>query len=151
MQIRSAIVVFSAFPVLAAFGCHPDDEPAYELDGVPVEIDGDGPTEEEMTLTVETYRMQVALEFGISPAREIEVWRQIDEIRWTDEGIAGEGSYDPATRRLRLNWPGCAAWSALYPKLTEHYVRVLTGSDDASEHKEWALALARNTAEILCD
>lgn len=143
-----------AFLALALTACDPrddDETPGYELDGVAVVLeDGAGPDETEMRLAVEQYRTQAALQLEISPADEIEMWRELAEIRWLSD-TAAEGSYDTDSSKIRLAWLGCAAASELYPLLTEHYLWVSTGSTEHLESREWAEALARTTADILCE
>jgi len=126
---------FVLVAVMLLTACNSDVE--YKVDGVKVLLNnGNGPTEHDMLLAVELYRREAEPYWDLTYREETEIWRSIEQIKWTGGAVTGDGTYDHDTRKILLRWRhGCAATSKLYWMLTRHYSdNAPTQEDDAWTH-----------------
>ena len=149
---RYTVAALALIGCLAA-DCPPDEPdepgPAYVLDGVPVHVDGAGPSEAAMILAVELYRRDVLELLELEPDDEAELWASLDRIVWTADAVPGGGTYDDG--RLRLEYAGCALEGPLYRLLVTHYRLIYDGRPEPpAEDLAWAEELTAAHAPAVC-
>ncbi len=126
-------------------GCALPDK-TYTIDGVQVVLENRiGPKQEQMTLAVELFRREAEEYFDASPDEERQVWRSLQEIRWTKHPVLDHAHYDQDVNIVYANWLGCTLNVPFYTALLHHYVDEPTEEDLA-----WADWLHDENAPVVC-
>lgn len=132
--------------LLSGCGLMPDR--TYVLDGVPVTLkNGQGPDMDHLALAVQLYRREGRVRWDITEDEELQLWRSLRQIVWTNDTVLNRANYDAGVQILYANWLGCALDVPFYPALTDHY----WGGEASDEAVAWAEDVQHDNVSVVCN